>query len=385
MHYFQQRYLRENQAFPALTGLLTVDLPNKGLLSGVEIRVKGICGDSAADPDVWLHDRLKKIELIVNGSQVVKSLTGTQLKAMMFYKRTQPHSHDEKNMNAASCKEFFYINLGRWYHDLEYMLALGQVNDPELRIEYDFALTSAAGWTNGVAMTAEPNFWVVCHLLRDTSIIPKGYIKTSEIHRYTQTGATNNNMEVPRGPTYSNLYLDSWWKANGFGLVVDHVEVNINSDDIIPYRMDPEEIQAQIVRLYGLFTCNQQMTLTGGQQYPFPFEMGVMHPMDIDLTGYHWNRGDLWGNISAPGFYDIATGLTPYVGQLNVNVGIIGSLPHSVVPIPIFEPWDPATWIDTSLLGDFWVRVEENANRAAGVMKLLGDEVVTKYTTPSWP
>ena len=183
MHYFQQRYLREGRTFPALAGLETIDLPQKGLLSGIEIRVGGICGNSIADPDVWLHDRLKKIEVIVNGSQVVKSYDGRQLKAMMLYKRTPWNSHDEKNLNAASCKEYFYINLGRWYHDLEYMLDLGQVNDPEIRIEYDFAMTTAAGWTNGVAMTAEPSYYVICHMLRDTSIVPKGYIKTAEIHR----------------------------------------------------------------------------------------------------------------------------------------------------------------------------------------------------------
>ena len=385
MHYFQQRYLREASAFPALAGLLTIDLPNKGLLSGVEIRVAGICGDSVSDPDVWLHDRLKKIELIVNGSQVVKSLTGTQVKAMMHYKRTQPLSHDEKNMNNASCKEYFYLNLGRWYHDLEYMLDLGQVSDPELRIEYDFAMTTAAGWTNGTAMTAAPSYWIIPHMLRDTALVPKGFIKTAEIHRTDNAANLNYNLTVPRGPTYCNLYLDCWWASMGFGAIMDHIEVNINSDDLIPYRMRPEDITAQTVRQYGLFEANQQLTITGGQAYPFVMEEGIMDPLDADLTGYHWNRLDLWGNVAAPGFYDIATGLTPYVGQMNVNINTRGTWPHSVVALPIFQPWDPDTWIDTSTLGDFWVRIEELAGATAGVTKLLGDEVVTKYTTPSWP
>lgn len=384
-HYFQQRYLEEARAFPALAGLLTIDLPNKGLLSGVEIRVSGTNGNDAAKPDVWLHDRLKKIELIVNGSQVVKSLTGAQVKAMMLYKRTQPCSHDEKNMNNASCKEYFYLNLGRWYHDLKYMLDLGQVNDPEIRIEYDFAMTAAAGWSNGVAMTAAPSYYVVCHLLRDAEIIPAGYIKTSEIHRVTNVANLQANLTVPRGPTYSNLYLDCWYASMGFGAIMTHIDVNINSDDMIPYRMRPEDITAQTVRQYGLFHMAQQMSLRGGQAYPFCLEEAIIQAAHLGLTAYHWQYLDIWGNFAAPGFKDIATGLTPYVGNLNVNVELLGTWPHSVVPIPIFDPTDENTQIDTSVLGDFWVRVEENAGATAGVTKLLGDEVVTSYTTPSWP
>jgi len=386
MHYFQQRYLVEASAFPAGAGLLTIDLPNKGLLSGIEIRVAGVNGISASDPDVWLHDRLKKFEVMVNGSQVVKSLTGTQVKAMMLYKRTPWNSHDEKNMDGASAKEYFFINLGRWYHDLEYMLDLSQVSDPELRVEYDFTLATAAGWTNGTVMTAPwPSYYIILHLLRDTAVVPKGYIKTSEIHRYAHAGANNYNMNVPRGPTYSNLYLDSWWRANGLGAVVDHMEVNINSDDIIPIRIRPEDWTAMLVRMYGAMQSHQQNQYVHGQQYPFPLEESIIQTSDLGLVAVEWQYLDVWGNFAAPGFKDTATGLTPTAGNYNSNVMLKGVAPFSVWAIPLFEPWDPDTWIDTSKLGDLWVRMEENATATAGVMKLLGDEVVTKYTTPSWP
>ena len=145
MHYFQQRYLRENRTFAAMAGLETIDLPNKGLLSGIEIRVWGRADADTETPNSWIHDKIKKIEVIVNGSQIVKSYDARQLLAMMLYKRTPHYSHDMKNVNGVSAEEFFYINLGRWYHDLEYMLDLSQVNDPELRIEHDFNATTHFG------------------------------------------------------------------------------------------------------------------------------------------------------------------------------------------------------------------------------------------------
>jgi len=385
MHYFQQRYIREAQYFPSLTGLLTIDLPNKGLLSGIEFKVWGTNGDDEDAPDVWLHDRLKKIEVIVNGSQVVKSLDGRQLLAMMCYKKTPVTSNDFKNMNAAACDESFYINLGRHYHDLEYMLDLGQVADPELRIEYDFALADCSGYHCGEPMTAEPQINIVLHMLRDTSVVPKGYIKTSEIHRVDNAANLGYNLTVPRGPTYSNLYLQSWWYQFGLGSILDHVEVNINSDNLIPYRQTPGEMANQILRMYGLIdSIMYQFHVTGGQAYPFPLEQcyyegRMVQGIDALVAG-----GDLWGGFNV-GQYTVISTNAAGAATVHTYMNFKGIWPFSVSPIPLFDPWDPDTWIDTSVLGDFWVRIEENAGAKEGVMKLLGDEVVTKYTTPSWP
>jgi len=386
MHYFQQRYIREGRTFPSLAGMETIDLPNKGLLSGIEIRVWGIPGVTVNKPDVWLHDRLKKIEIIVNGSQVVKSLTGEQLLAMMLYKKTPHYSHDMKNDQGTSCEEFFYINLGRHYHDLEYMLDLGQVNDPELRIEYDFEMTSANGWTNGDAMTAAPQINVICHMLRDPAVIPKGYIKTSEIHRTDNAANLGYNLTVQRGPMYSNLYLQSWYKSMGLAAVLDHYEVNINSDDIIPIRTRIQELIAENVRKYGLMTMIQQFVTIGNQSYPWPLEAatfdGLIGPggtADSMLMFF-----DLWGNAMPVAFMTATTGVQS-ADTHKCKFTSHGALPFSVAAIPLFDPWDEDTWIDSSKLGDFWVRIEETAGATGGIMKLLADEVVTRYVTPSWP
>jgi len=386
MHYFQQRYLRENRTFAALAGLETIDLPHKGLLSGLEIRVWGVPGAGGAKPDVWLHDRMKKIELIVNGSQVVKSYDARQLLAMMLYKRTPHYSHDMKNVQGVSCEEAFYINLGRHYHDLEYMLDLSKVSDPELRIEHDFEMTGAEGWTNGVAMAVKPKYNVICHILRDPDVTPKGYIKTSELYRFEQLANKQENMLIPRGPMYSNLYLQSWYKSLGLAGVLDHYEVNINSDDIIPIRTTIQELLAELTRMYGLFEMTQQFYDNGSQAYPHPLEVGFVHgelgtgSVDVDVR-----QENLWGNISSAPLRTVSTGAASAILAF-FELVTRGMLPFSVAAIPLFDPWDENTWINSAELGDFWVRVELTGGAAApGVVKLLGDEVVTKYVTPSYP
>lgn len=378
--YWQNRYLKEGAVFEALTGLETIDLPNKGLLSGIELKVWGTCGDNTAKPDVWLHDRLQKIELIVNGSQVVKSLTGEQLLADMLYKKTPHYSHDMKNISAASCEEFFYINLGRHYHDMDYMLDLGKVNDPEIRITNSFALTGAHGWDEGVAMDLKPSYSIVLHILREPPAAPKGYIKTSELYRFTGASAKKENMTVPRGPMYSNLYVQSWYAAQGISHILDKLELNINSDDIIPFRVGPAELAAEIARQYGLFEIDQQCYLKGKQAYPAPMEVGRPDGIEdwavLDVALF---RSDLWANNWHVPFKTVTTG-APSEDVVNTRMLYRGVMPFSVATIPYFDPWDERTRIDSSKLGDLWVRFEGNTNMSTSVVvKLLGDEVVTKY------
>jgi len=379
MHYFQQRYLREVAAFPAMAGLETIDLPQKGLLSGIELRVFGTNGAGFNLPDVWLHDRIQRIEVIVNGSQVVKSYDARQLLAMMLYKKTPHYSHDMKNMASASAEEFFYINLGRHYHDLDFMLDLGMVNDPEIRITYNFNLAAAEGWTNGVAMAAAPSYSVICHMLRDSDVTPRGYIKTAEIARFNNAANLQQNMNVPRGPTYSNLYLQSWWVNNGLGNVLGHYEVNINSDDLIPIRTNVQDLIAENVRMYGLMEMTQEFYGLAMQAYPWPMEVGSVNgEIFIAVADTELFMLDLWGLAQPIPLRVVTTGALAATNPL-IRVTTRGGLPFAVAAIPLLNPWDEKTWINTAELGDFWVRVEETAGAAAGVMKLLGDEVVTAY------
>jgi hypothetical protein len=378
--YFQQRYLKESATFDNTSGLQTIDLPESGLLSGIELRVWGTCGSGGDKPDVWLHDRLKKIEVVAGGLRPIKSLTGEQLLADMLYKKTQLGPHDFKNMSAASCEEFFYINFGRHYHDLDYMLDLSRVNDPELQIDTDFTLTSQNGWSNGVAMSAAPSFSVIAHILRDPPGTPRGYIKTSEVARFTGAASKKENLTIPRGPVYSNIYLQSWYAAQGIGYLLDKLELNFNNDALIPIRVGPTELASQIARMYGLFQMSQQMSVKGGQAYPTPLEQGVLIACQVGLIDAEACAVDVWGNASPFSFRKTSDGVTPVTGNVNVNATWRGIWPFSVCAIPYFDPWDERTWVNSADLGNFWLRVEGNASMGSSVvLKLLADEVVTAY------
>jgi len=384
MHYFQQRYLEQNRAFVGTTGLDIIELPNKGLLSGIKLQIYATAGTTKGDRDVSVIDCLKKVEVIVNGSQVVKSLTGREIKAMMYYQKMAMAQDCMWNKKDGVSRVELFINFGRHHHDLEYMLDLGQVNDPELRIEYDFTITSHDGWTNGEAHTL-PHRDVICHILRDPNVVPKGYIKTSELSRFLWVSGRIENMTVPRGPTYSNLYVESYYKSSGLTFTLDNIEVNINSDDIVPLHLDMQEFIDDIEAMWGRFLAHEIKDVDFVNLIPSIMEAGA-HNVNAHGAGVAliFDNAALWGQNLGIGVYDDAGAPDP--GANYIQIDYSGILPYSVAAIPLFDPWDPDTWIDTSVLGDFWVRYACTAvGNALCPIKLLGDEVVTRYTTPSWP
>ena len=378
--YWQQRYLKDTaQPEGHATGLETIDLPRSGLLSGIEFRFWGTPGSTTGSPDCWFHDFLTKIEVIVNGSKVVKSFEGTQLVADMLYKKTPLYGHGMKNNAGTSAEEFFYINFGRFYHDLDYMLDLSKVNDPELRLTYNFDLTGHDGWTTkGEALAATPYYSVIPHIVRDYPGAPKGYIKTSEVYRFTSGNSKKENMKLPIGPVYANLYLQCFYKSHGLGYDVDKVELNINNDAIIPFRVGVLELEAEIVRKYGLFEISQEVYLTGGQAYPFPLEVGEFFGRSAEAQDALLAGGDLWACFSTAQYTVLSTQLAG-TGSIFFFVTSRGAFPFSVAAIPIFDLEDERTWINSAVLGDLWLRVEESSSAASSTVKLLADEVVTAY------
>ncbi|KKL89156.1 hypothetical protein LCGC14_1917560, partial [marine sediment metagenome] len=65
-------------------GTITIDLPETGILSELTFQARAL-GAYSNDCVTPMHAILEKIELLVDGSSVVKSLTGTQVKALDWY------------------------------------------------------------------------------------------------------------------------------------------------------------------------------------------------------------------------------------------------------------------------------------------------------------
>lgn len=383
MEYWQRRYIEEARVFPTLgPGLMTIDLPNKGLLSCVEFRIRGTQALAAGLPDMWLHDCLERVELIVNGSQVVKSMTGSQILAKNMYEKCYNPGSDLFSNTNTRTREYFLLNLGRFYHDQDYMLDLGRVNDPELRIHFNFNAVNRYGWAAVRAYVLPIEIWVIPHLLRESDVMPRGYIKTSEVFRQTAAAVQNFNMTIPRGPLYNGFYLECRRQGHGLSRRIDHIEMNIDNSRLIPWRLAERDFQAEVARQYGEFLVSEAIDPVAMAQIASPIEVGrhwESQYMNNDVIG---TLGFLWGGFAMAFAHNIsAFALIP--GQAPTRMfHYQGVYPFNLAKIPSIEAMDDKTWVNSAELGDFWIRVEEMdiavPEAQVPVFKLLADEVVSQ-------
>ncbi|MBA7692077.1 hypothetical protein ES703_100635 [subsurface metagenome] len=378
MEYWQRRYTEENRAFVMTAGLEVVDLPNKGLCGGVELAVTALCNSDNPCPNTWIHDCLEKVEVVVNGSQVVKSLTGSQILAMNMYDKTYDRQQAPRLYKNTYHHETFYLNFGRFYHDKEYMLDLGRVNDPELRIFYNFALAAHHGFSL-LATFGTADYTVIPHILMNSDVIPKGYIKSSETYRFNPVASQRENMTVPRGPVYNGFYLESRWVGLGLGNVLDYVEVNINNGEVIPFRLEQGEFMTEIKRQFGVYEVTQIMIPGAAGQLASPLENCEIYESNYRNSNVIGCAGPAFGGWCTIEDHLIST-YGGGVGNLYRWMHYKGILPYNLAKVPFLDPMNEATWIKSAELGDLWLRFECLPGAAvATTIKLLSDEVVTAY------
>lgn len=175
--YYQHEYIREGVGM-TLPGTYQLDLPQHGMLSSLLIRLSGgevnPYGQGAHD---WrIIDKISKIVILGNSSEIIKSLTGYQVKALEYYDQGVIAPGDWRNYASNTQYEYLLINFGRWYRDTEVGLDLARFNNVQLQITN--TATSASFTDLTIAVLA-------CYLRDAPSAAFKGFMRSEEWYRWT--------------------------------------------------------------------------------------------------------------------------------------------------------------------------------------------------------
>jgi len=143
MPYWQREILRE-QASMALATTYKLDLPKQGHLSALFLQIWGdeATGYGQAGGDWTIADKISKIEVIGNGSTVIKSLTGKQVQALCTYDQGVMPPTVLRNYATNTQFDYFLLNFGRFLYDPDMYLDLERFDNVELWITNTMAAAS---------------------------------------------------------------------------------------------------------------------------------------------------------------------------------------------------------------------------------------------------
>ncbi len=232
-------------ASTSTSGTETIDLPENGILSSVNLQTR--CAQTYTDNHTLpFFLALTKIELLVNGSTVVKSLTGRQARALSWYSGG-PFSvtNDyEPDVNSNLVYKDFPLYLGRTVDDTKFGLDLARYNNPQLKFTYDLSTVAYDGVTYDSNTTNPTLTYNVMAKVLDG--VPPGfqnrYIQSSEIDSWTVAASTEHDTQIPRGYDLYGLMLECRYKALGFNDFFDHVKLDFDNGKWLPIDMDYENL-----------------------------------------------------------------------------------------------------------------------------------------------
>lgn len=249
--YWQREYLRENSTMTRNT-TWREDLPKEGLLGSMlfRITVAGVSGAFAA-VDKWrIVDFISKVELIGNGSEVIKDLTGQVMSALAFF--DQGIANPDYWHSYATGTKWFHglLNFGRKLFDRDFGLDLSKWDNVEIRITNDATSTYFG---------ADPSLSVLCYYLRDAPAGQfRGYFRTEEWRKWTTVQNATEYLELPTSHRLRRVLLQLWpdQDANfisetGMWNVADDIELSLKTGQLRVYKGGSDDLMWENYYHYG--------------------------------------------------------------------------------------------------------------------------------------
>jgi hypothetical protein len=308
---------------------------------------------------------LSKIEL-VDGSDVLFSLSGPEAQALDFYHRGIEPANLNVYLNGMNCEQVFNVDFGRFLFDPRFAFDPRKFSNPQLKITID----RNAGGNASVAGFIT----VLAKIFDGKAVDPEGFLMTKEVKNYGMGSASHEYTDLPTDFPIRKLLIASLTAGVGPEYLIDTLKLSEDNDRKIPFEMTMIDVLRAIA----------------GQQKPF--RENVVFPAgapsgNFYCTPAYWPRllASSWQGENDPhtisvyggdggygAFYVEATGG-------NWNVGVEGYAPHGAVEFPFGLQDDPDDWYDVAALGSLRLDILSKSGRSSSDTVQIFLQQLRKY------
>lgn len=375
--YWRREYLRESASLTAESTDIW-DLADHGLLGSVLLRISGgqISGYGQSGGAWRIIDEISKIEVIANGSEIVKSIGGDMAQALAFYDQgvTAPDPWRNYATNTQYC--YILVNFGRKLFDPAGYLDLSKFNSVELKI------------TNTASSSADFSSLscsILQYFLEEAGDVPPvGFIRSEEWRKWTTVADETQYLDLPTDHKLRRIILQaipdvdaSYVEETNMANLMDDIELMLDSGRLRIYKGGIDDLMREAFFSYG------REMLTGGSIY-HTADKGVRVSLGYVLTGA-WGAGSQDGS-GAGTIATLESGRTSftqkpetYEGDSPIQSLFRGIAYQETVCIPFDLDPNPMTWLDPNLRKTVELNIHtRNASSAAdGTNRVILERLVT--------
>lgn len=210
--------LEDNSAVADGTTSISVDLPTSNFIGNIDVRLSGTGGSGT----IVVDDIVTKVEVIANGSAVIKSLSGADLRRIATFDTGVVPEITEATSAATSIT--VPVNFGRYVRDLLCILPAKIFKTLQLKITTGTIIASTVWATNTVKLD------VTCEeYVSNDDPLSKLILKDTELESHTSAAQTKF-VTLPLGNRYRRAMV---FCTNGQADLTQ-IQVRINNGAVIP-------------------------------------------------------------------------------------------------------------------------------------------------------
>ena len=334
------------------SGTKTIDLNILDPISALQFQTRITFSTGARlipEPDVF-----SKIEL-VDGSDVLLSLSGTQIAALSFYEGMRQIDWAATNLTSSTEEGYLRVNFGRFLRDPMLALNPKKFRNPQLKITFNTAAVQALATPVYLRINAE--------CFDEKAVSPIGFLQMREFNSYVGSATAYKYIDLPTDLVLRKLYL----QTKGFGIshaaLLTSVKLDEDNDKRIPFDILVRDwMDMQLVE-FG--RCHQYLgAYTSGASYPVwgaPCNVENFNCMNASAQKAIQVTTGTGGKFS----FDADTATQIVIGELS------GGLPYFVHCFPFGDQMDMADWYDVTRIGALRFRVYSGASGASATYNTI--------------
>lgn len=338
MNYRKATLYAQEDATTAKTQPIDIDIGD--VISRIQVKFNSTNGANL--PTEHPAKQISKME-VVDGSDVLFSLSAQQIEALMFLKYKKGRTYELEYRNGVENRMVLDVLWGRSLWDPILAFDPKKFKNPKINITHN----KASGGSSPSAATLE----VVADCFDEKPVAPIGFLMQKEHHSYT-TGASyaNEYIDLPNDYPIKRILLNTYKKDLWWDNIVSEVELDEENKKRLPWSHDGYDLMQYAMTEYGPYVESFVGTFPGADAYDWyvtPVEAASVIPSGI---GYALPYAE---QECTGGYQKLRT-----TSVLTFRAAVVGYIPHGCIPLDCGDQADHNDWFDVTKKGKVKLRIK---------------------------
>ena len=303
--------------------------------------------------------QISKVEL-VDGSDVLLSLSGQQIEALMFFKYGVGRNYEIEYRNGVENRLVLDILFGRYLYDPILALDPGKFKNPQLKITHNKALGGSAPSSATLEIFAD--------VFDEKKVSPIGFLMQKEFFSWPLVANEEKGIDLPTDYPIRKLLICGYLEDNWWDNLYSHVKLSEDNDKKVPYDIDAYDLMQLAFTKYGPYKETMVAYTPGvgsNQRY-------YITPVEVPTVSI--------STIGSPVVYTDAETVGGYFRVENTAVrafraAIAGYIPHGAVPLDFGDQSLIEDWYDVTKKGNVKLKVKSTSGASAASTAIVTEQI----------